>query len=58
MMKPKRNDNPSRERRRFLGLLGGGLAAGASLALLPREEGPRERDLREADLYRPHPLAG
>jgi hypothetical protein len=58
MKKTRRNERPSLERRRFFWLLGGAAAAGAALPLLPRQQGPREMDLREADFYRAHDLAG
>jgi hypothetical protein len=58
MTKPKSHSRPLPGRRRFLGLFGGTLAAGLSLPMLSRRPEPRERDLREADFYRPHDLAG
>jgi hypothetical protein len=48
----------SNGRRRFLGLLGGMSAATLVPSLLARTRRPRARDLREADFYRPHDLAG
>jgi hypothetical protein len=45
-------------RRRFLGLLAGLGAGGAALAFARNRPGPRELDLKEADFYRPHDLAG
>jgi len=45
-------------RRRFLGLLSGLGAAGLALPFPSVARGPRERDLKEADFYRPHDLAG
>jgi len=53
----KREPKPG-ERRRFLGLLGGLGAAGFALPFLRVGEKPKELDLKEADFYRPHDLAG
>jgi len=51
--------SPEQERRRrFLGLLGGLGAAGLVFPLLPTAEKRRELELKEADFYRPHELAG
>lgn len=58
MKDAKRRKEPSTGRRRFLGLLGGLGAAAVSLPYLPRRPGPKELDLKEADFYRPHDLAG
>jgi hypothetical protein len=58
MKKQNRETRLSEARRRFLRLLGGAAAAGLSLSLLPRRKGPDERELREADFYRSHDLAG
>lgn len=57
----KRNQ-PSVERRRLLGLLGGLGLLGLPLPWRPGSasvgEPTREKGLREADYYRPHNLAG
>jgi hypothetical protein len=53
----KRERKPE-ERRRFLGLLGGLGAVGFALPFLPVGEKPKELELKEADFYRPHDLAG
>ena len=45
-------------RRRFLQWLAGVGAAGIALPLIRDPKGSRELDLREADFYRPHDLAG
>ena len=46
------------ERRHLLGLLGGLGAVGFALPFLRVGERPKERELKEADFYRPHDLAG
>lgn len=58
MKETKRRERPKGGRRRFLGLLGWAGAGSLALPLLSGQRGPRERDLREADFYRPHDLAG
>jgi hypothetical protein len=59
MNKTRHNERPCLERRRLFRLLSSAVAVGVALPLLlPRAQGPRERDLREADFYRPHDLAG
>ncbi len=45
-------------RRRFLGLLGGTGFLGLMFPLLHGRKPARELDLREADFYRDHDLAG
>ena len=58
MKDEKRRTKPSDARRRFLGLLGGLGAVGVGFPLLRRRTGPRELDLKEAEFYRRHDLAG
>jgi hypothetical protein len=57
-----KRDQPSARRRRLLGVLGGLGLLGLSLpwrrSSASRREPQREKSLREADLYRPHDLAG
>ncbi len=55
----KRPDLPSDAgRRRLLSLLPGLCAIGLTLPVLTRRQRPKDLDLREADFYRPHDLAG
>ena len=57
--KMRREDRPSQGRRRFLGLLGAGAAAGLVTTVEPHpHRGTKELDLREADFYRRLDLAG
>lgn len=46
------------ERRRFLSLLGGLGAAVLTLPFVDPRKARNELDLKEADFYRPHDLAG
>jgi hypothetical protein len=55
--KSKPEPNPP-ARRRFLGVLGALGAAGLISPLLRGRQIPRELDLKEAEFYRPHDLAG
>ena len=60
MKDDNRNDTSRRneERRRFLGLLGGAGFLGLTLPFLRVRGRPEELNLKEADFYRGHDLAG
>jgi len=55
--RPDENE-PTSERRRFLGLLGTAGVLGLILPFRQEPQRPRELSLKEADFYRDHDLAG
>ena len=54
----RRERRSSKGRRRFLSMLTGSVAVGLTLAVSRAPRKPEELDLREADFYQRHDLAG